>query len=101
SNWFESVDGIAANDVWAVGRKSDSYGDFHAMVQHWDGSIWANFSLPPAVELPIGVMESVTMIASNDVWALGSTVTGELLMIHWDGISWTEVPTTGSAGGAI
>jgi len=101
SNWFESVDGIAPNDVWAVGRKSDSYGDFHAMVQHWDGNSWANFSLPPAVASPIGVMERVTMIASNDVWALGSTVTGGLLMIHWNGISWTEVPTAGSAGGAI
>lgn len=101
SNRFEAIDGIASNDVWAVGRKSNSYGDFHAMVQHWNGSNWANFLLPISVDTAIGVMESVTMIASNDVWALGSTVTGVLIMIHWDGTSWTEVSTAGSAGGAI
>ena len=101
ANSFEAVDGIASNDVWAVGRKSNSYGDFHAMAQHWNGSNWTNIPLPSSIESPIGVLESVTMIASDNVWAMGSTVTGTLLMIHWDGTSWSEVATAGSAGGAI
>lgn len=100
-NYFNAVDGIASNDVWAVGYLSNSYGDFHAMAQHWNGSNWANVTLPSSVSSPLGDLYSVTMISSNNVWAVGSTVTGNLLMIHWDGISWTEVPTAGSAGGAI
>jgi hypothetical protein len=101
SNRLYAVNGISSNDVWAVGRKSDSYGDFHAMAQHWNGSSWTVSLLPASVSSPIGDLESVTMISSNNVWALGSTITGGLIMIHWDGTSWSEVPTTGSAGGAI
>lgn len=100
-NYFQAVDGIASNDVWAVGYKSDSYGDFHAMAQHWNGSSWTNFSLPASISSPLGELYSVTMISSNDVWAVGSTVTGNLLMTHWNGTNWTEVSTTGSAGGTI
>lgn len=101
SNRFYGLDGIASNDVWAVGRQGNSYGDFHAMAQHWNGSSWTNSPLPPDVLTPIGDLESVTMISSDDVWALGSTVTGELLMIHWDGTSWSEVDTEGAQGGVV
>ncbi len=101
SNRLYAVDGISSNDVWAVGRKSDSYGDFHALVLHWDGSSWTNSTLPSSISSPIGDLESVTMITSNDVWALGSTITGGILLIHWDGTSWSEVPTAGSSGGKI
>ena len=100
-NYFQAVDGIASNDVWAVGYLSNSYGDFHAMAQHWDGSSWTNFALPASISTPLGELYSVTMISSNDVWAVGSTITGITLMMHWNGTNWTEVSTTGSAGGAI
>ena len=100
-DWFNAVDGIASNDVWAVGRQSNSYGDFHAMAQHWNGTSWTNTTIPSSVLDPLGELESVTMIASNNVWAMGSTVTGGILMIHWDGTSWSAVPTAGSAGGEI
>jgi hypothetical protein len=100
-NRFYAVDGIASNDVWAVGRQSNSYGDFHAMAQHWNGSNWTNSTLPTNVLTPIGDLESVTMIASDDVWALGSTITGDLLMIHWDGTSWSEMDTEGAQGGVV
>src|SRR5687768_16397402 len=101
SNRFYSVDGISLDDVWAVGRKSDSYGDFRPMVQHWDGSNWTNFSLPPSVMAQIGDLENITMISSNDVWAVGSTVMGGIIMIHWNGSEWSAVNNEGSAGGAI
>ena len=45
-NVFNSVHGIAANDVWAAGNRGESYGDFHAMMMHWDGSSWVNSPLP-------------------------------------------------------
>ena len=100
-NAFYDVDGISSNDVWAVGHFGNSYGDFHAMAQHWDGSTWTNSALPANVTTPLGELYSVTMITTNDVWALGSTITGGLLMIHFDGSAWSEVPTAGSSGGAV
>lgn len=100
-NAFYDVDCIAANDVWAVGHYGHQYGDYHAMAQHWNGSNWTNVALPPNITTPLGELYSVTMIASDDVWALGSTLTGSLLMIHYDGNSWEEMPTAGSSGGAV
>lgn len=100
-NTFNDVDGVAANEVWAVGHFGEHYGDFHAMAQHWNGSNWTNSALPESVSSPLGELYHVTMISSNDVWALGSTITGDLLMIHYDGTSWSLVPTAGSSGGAI
>ncbi len=100
-NRLYDVDCISTNDVWAVGTYGDSYGDFHAMAQHWNGSNWTNVSLPADVYSPIGELYSVTAIASDDVWALGSTITGELLMIHWNGSAWIEMPTAGGQGGAV
>jgi len=100
-DWFSDVDGIASNDVWAVGRQSPAYGEFHAMAQHWNGSSWTNSPLPPEIVNPLAELESVTMIATNDVWAIGSTVTGEMLLIHWNGTSWSKLSSSGSSGGKI
>lgn len=100
-NAFYDVDGITGNDVWAVGHYGDHYGDFHAMAQHWNGSSWSNVALPESITSPIGELYSVNMIATNDVWALGGTITGEMLMIHWNGTAWTTMPTDGSAGGSV
>lgn len=100
-NAFYAVDGIASNDVWAVGHYGNSYGDFHSMAQHWNGSNWSISALPPAITSLLGELYTVTMIASDDVWAMGSTLTGDLIMIHWNGSMWSTMPTSGSAGGAI
>jgi hypothetical protein len=100
-NAFYDVDGINANDVWAVGHYGNTIGDFHAMAQHWNGSAWTNFTLPANVSGPIGELYNVSMIAANDVWALGSTITGDMLMIHYNGTSWSQVSTTGATGGAF
>ena len=100
-NYFSAVDGIASNDVWAVGYQSNAYGDFHAMAQHWNGSIWTNVSIPASISSPLGELTSVTMIASNNVWALGSTITGVMLMMHWDGNSWSQISSAGAAGGTV
>lgn len=100
-NAFNYVDGIASNDAWAVGHYGNNYGDFRPMAQHWNGSTWTNIALPATVVSQLGELYTVTMIASNDVWAVGSTLTGYLLIIHWNGTSWTEMPTLNCPGGKI
>jgi hypothetical protein len=38
------------------------------------------------------------MVSANDVWAIGSFLTGGIIMLHYDGTSWTEVITPGGGG---
>jgi hypothetical protein len=91
-NWLSSVTGIAANDAWAVGWRGRLNGVKHALVEHWDGSIW---SVVP-VGLRQRVLTSVSASSPSDVWAVGGPFPGSThrlpLAIHWDGVSWTSEP---------
>ena len=81
-----SVDGAAANDVWAVG----DIGSF----EHWNGAAWSSVAIP----LPKGgsepVLRDVESVSATDVWAVGwytANGTGKTLVEHWDGTSWTRI----------
>jgi hypothetical protein len=88
--------GVSANDVWAVG---DSLGDPIAL--HWNGSQWDIVPTPkPAGDDTQAQLRGVTAVSGNDVWAVGysanpSAPAGgyETLAEHWDGRSWSIVPT--------
>jgi hypothetical protein len=71
----------SANDVWAVGTN----------ILHWDGSGWSAFSGNA------GQLYGVVPISTVDVWAVGNYSPGggtvQTLVEHWDGISWTVVPS--------
>lgn len=99
-NRFLAVDGIASNDVWAVGSWGPALGNYHYLAMHWDGNNWNNFPMPSQLTGNIGELTDVHMITSNDVWALGGLTTGGMVLIHWDGTSWTEV-TPQVGGGAL
>lgn len=94
-NRLQGVAAVAANDAWAVGAYLGNGGD-QALILHWDGVSWAvvpgPFSGTRYTEL-IGV----TAVAANDVWAVGSATPPyrptQTLTLHWDGVSWTIVPS--------
>jgi len=73
---LNSVWGIAADDVWAVG--------IEGAILHHDGTYWA--------AVPSGVTSSLKGVwgaASNDVWAVGDQA-----LLHWNGTVWTSTPIT-------
>jgi len=103
------VDGIASDDVWAVGHFDDKYDPFSSdqfsLTLHWDGSGWSRIPSPsPGLYIGGGTdvfLYDVEMIASDDVWAGGTQKTQhsgdgfvgfQYFVLHWDGSSWTEVP---------
>jgi hypothetical protein len=100
-NQFNAVAGAAANDVWAVGlynNTGDTRGLTHPLAMHYNGTAWANSPLPETAAG--GYLRSVTAIASNDVWAVGSkNGYSTPLAYHWDGSAWTEVATAPLSGG--
>jgi hypothetical protein len=88
----------AANDAWAVGFNGSDKINTSAM--HWDGANWKSVKTPNVGE-GTNKLNAVLALAPNDVWAVGfytplappkraATLT---LIEHFDGSSWTVVPS--------
>jgi hypothetical protein len=89
-NSMESVEVIAADDVWAVGRQQISWDVDQPLAQHWDGTAWTAvpIELPPP-DLGNSFFD-VSASSSTDVWAVGTYGESFPLMEHWDGTEWTR-----------
>ncbi len=92
----------ATNDAWAVG---DQYIEsfIAPLVVQYDGSNWSQANLP----FPSGNSEllGVLALAPNNVWAVGwqnpgnpDYYTNLTLIYHFDGNSWTIVPSLSQPG---
>lgn len=92
--YFTSVAAIASDDVWVVGNFASVGPRPPApLIEHWNGRSW---SLRPTdaltrlhSALPYTVT-SVTALARNDVWVLGTPGSNSNdVYLHWNGGSWT------------
>lgn len=98
-NRFNAVHGIASNDVWAVGSWGVAVGDYHFLAMHWDGASWTYSAIPASVNGGIdGELADVKMVSANDVWAVGYSLAGGVVVIHYDGTGWTQVTAPGGGG---
>lgn len=89
------VSALGADDVWAVG--SAFVTTLSPFVAHWDGTSWSSVPVPNPGNLG-AALEGVEMLASDDVWAVGwqdgeHFGDDQTLVEHWDGTSWTVVPS--------
>ncbi len=96
-----SIDAVAPDDIWAVGfeRGSTPGGDPQPLAMHFDGDVWHRVETP-ILAGPNASLLDVSALAADDVWAVGSrqprlsVSTGDRTLIeHWDGSSWTVVPS--------
>src|SRR5262245_23141231 len=96
-----AVDGVAGDDVWAVGDATclDTLFPSHPVVEHWNGPAWTRTVLPG----PIGSFLDVATLAPDDAWAVGQHLSlhdgsSVPLVAHWDGSSWSTMtlPATSS-----
>ena len=130
SGWYvASVPGTGADDVilgttcanagmcLAVGVSLINLGSntpsFDPVVEQWDGASWSLQPRPPVPGADGGGFFSVSCVAGTDCWAVGTIIdqtgsgnpTGTLIE-HWDGTSWSIVPSpdptgTGVVGGIL
>ena len=93
------LDGVAAvgpNDVWAVGQAVIDANHAKTLIEHWDGSSWRIVRSPNRTGMA-NTLQGVWAVSANDVWAVGwsgTTQSAQLsLAEHWDGTTWTIVPS--------
>lgn len=95
---LNNVEVVSANDIWAVGEYIVG-NQFLTLIEHWDGTRWSIIPSPngPAGD---GRLWAVEAVSANDVWAVGeyaspagSNTYGKSLILHWDGVSWSVVPS--------
>lgn len=97
--WLHDVAAVSPTDVWAVGGYND---DRHqrGLILHYDGSTW---TVGPTIKTWDGWFNDIEVLASDDIWigGLANRITGRQspFFAHWDGASWTSVPSAGHDGG--
>jgi hypothetical protein len=89
SNSLAAVDGVASDDVWAVGTI-----DFdEPLIEHWDGTAWTMVDAPSPSEGGPDQLYDVDAISAQDAWAVGVYFShDEPRVLHWDGTEWSVVP---------
>jgi hypothetical protein len=99
--FFRGVSADASNDIWAVGYSGLNFVTFS---EHYDGTGWTLVRTPDVGSGP-NVLNGVVALAPNDVWAVGYSTASQkpppgqydvptkTLIEHYDGTSWSVVPS--------
>jgi hypothetical protein len=105
--YLNAVDALSANDVWAAGEYFAPGVGTRTLMEHWDGNAWSVVASPNPGNY-VDELLGVTIISSNDAWAVGeyqstTTFIKQTLTMHWDGSSWSVVasPNNGSADNVL
>ena len=97
--FFRAVSAEAANDIWAVG-----YSGNVTFSEHYKGASWTLVRTPNVGTGP-NSLNGVVALAPNDVWAVGYSTASQkpppgkydvptkTLIEHYDGTSWSVVPS--------
>jgi len=104
-NMLLGVSARNATDIWAVGRQATATSN-NTLAVHWDGARWSAVPTPnPGGDCDSGnfqwvsnTLDAVAVVNSKDVWAVGSDCawTTGTLVEHWNGTSWSIVPSANS-----
>jgi hypothetical protein len=99
---FTSVSAQAANEALAVGNSSTGLKQT-LLAEHWNGKKWAATTMPaPKGRVP--TISGVVDLAPGNGWAVGFTKGGttnneRTLIEHWNGSTWSIVPSPNPLGG--
>ena len=106
SNVFTAVDARTSTDAWMVGTYQNPVDDAGGTIlaEHWNGTAWSAAPTPDIFRSD-EKLNAVSAAAANDVWAVGSKqmpgfAHTDPLTAHWDGTSWSIVPTPDVRGGS-
>jgi hypothetical protein len=94
------VSADATNDVWAVGFIGPENDNSKTLAMHYNGTNWKKASTP-SVGSGASQLNGVAALAPDNVWAVGFSTPAAppkqaatlTLIEHWDGTSWSVVPS--------
>ena len=109
-NVLNGVVALAPDNVWAVGYSTarlkpppgQNEVPTKTLIEHYDGTSWSVVPSPnvgPNSQYQSNSLWGVTAVSSTDIWAFGSYLAASgsgfqrTLVLHWDGTSWTVVPS--------
>jgi hypothetical protein len=75
------VSASSARNVWIGGLSKGPIAT--TVIYRWNGARWAKISLPP-----VTFLQGVDALASNNVWAFGTSGTVADDIFHWNGSRW-------------
>jgi hypothetical protein len=104
NNHLNGVLALAPNNVWAVGLSTPTGAQQSAtltLIEHFDGTGWSVVPSPnvgPNSDFQSNQLLGLTANSPDDIWAFGSHLSPDglhtlTLVLHWDGTSWTIVPS--------
>lgn len=96
-NFLLGVTAISRKNVWAVGNRVQGTVQ-QTLIEHWDGRRWLVVSSPNVIGSGYqNALQSISAVSANDIWAVGAWTepNGQQhpLTLHWDGATWTLVPS--------
>jgi hypothetical protein len=101
--FLDSVAATSARNAWAVGQAGPAFSSKpRTLIARWDGTAWKPVPSPnPAGG---GSLYGVTVTSARSGWAVGESgsATGtrtKTLILHWNGATWSQVPSPTPAGG--
>ena len=104
NNALNAVAATSATDAWAVGTSKPGVTTLPFAV-HWNGSAWTQ-AATPAPGTQANAFNGVAGTSAHDVWAVGyaqdlpsSNPVKHSLIEHWNGSTWSRVPSPDFATG--
>ena len=96
-----AVSAVNGTDIWAVGEYFNGTA-FQTLTVHFNGAMWTQVPSPSASGATVTALSAVSAVSTNDVWAVGhfqnSGNFDQTYILHWDGTSWTHVPSPHPGG---
>ena len=93
---LNGVAALSATDAWAVGKGRNGA----ALTEHWNGGAWTVVAVPTPAGATSSQLSAISARSPSDIWAVGSvsvlvgtTVQGRTLVEHWNGSTWSIVPS--------
>ncbi|MBV9382411.1 MAG: hypothetical protein JOY82_06630 [Streptosporangiaceae bacterium] len=92
-----TLTGFAADgprDGWLTGVVSGTNGFFTGYAERWNGSRWRRVQLPN-LGADYG-LSGVAALGPDNVWVGGWDANQHMILLHWNGRSWTLAPAPGT-----
>lgn len=93
---FDFLNDVAvtpAGGAWAVGAPTDyNPSSSKTVILGWNGTAWKQAPVPASVAYN-ATLGGVAATSARNAWAVGWTVTGQILILRWNGTAWKRVPS--------